>query len=81
MCRLARPSLPFPSLSLSLKATYRRIAKVDLQFPDFLSTGAKDFIGKLLKHNPSERTPVGEVLNHTWLKEQSALYKPSSPSA
>lgn len=63
------------------KATYRRIAKVDLQFPSFLSAGAKDFIGKLLKHNPSERTPIASVLEHPWLKEQAALYKPPAPSA
>lgn len=61
------------------KATYRRIAKVDLQFPSFLSTGAKDFITRLLKHNPAERTPITQVLEHPWLKEQSELYKPAAP--
>jgi len=59
------------------KATYRRIAKVDLQFPSFLSEGAKTFINKLLKHNPRDRANIIEVLKDEWLNNQAALYKPS----
>lgn len=59
------------------KATYRRIAKVDLQLPNYLSTGAKNFISKLLKHNPKDRASITEVLQDDWLLEQSSQYKPS----
>eukprot|EP00730_Choanoeca_flexa_P012626 TRINITY_DN4458_c0_g1_i2.p1 TRINITY_DN4458_c0_g1~~TRINITY_DN4458_c0_g1_i2.p1 ORF type:complete len:314 (+),score=78.41 TRINITY_DN4458_c0_g1_i2:86-1027(+) len=55
------------------KDTYRRIMKVDLHFPDYVSEGARDFVSKLLKHDPSARLQLGDVLEHPWLVEQSAL--------
>eukprot|EP00041_Stephanoeca_diplocostata_P008445 m.125457 g.125457 ORF g.125457 m.125457 type:complete len:342 (+) comp17326_c0_seq1:149-1174(+) len=57
------------------KATYRRIAKVDLQFPDFVSPGARKFIGKLLRHNPSDRAPLSEILKDAWLTEHTEKFK------
>lgn len=53
--------------------TYRRIAKVDLKFPSFLSEGAKDLISSLLRHEPSERSSLTDILAHPWLVEQAAI--------
>ncbi|GFO26191.1 Aurora kinase a-a [Plakobranchus ocellatus] len=51
--------------------TYRRICKVDLQFPGFISAGAKDLISKLLRHDPKARLPLTEVLQHPWVVENT----------
>ncbi|XP_062060378.1 aurora kinase A isoform X1 [Lepus europaeus] len=56
--------------------TYRRISRVEFTFPDFVTEGAKDFISRLLKHNPSHRPTLAEVLEHPWVKAKSS--KPSS---
>ncbi|XP_059176389.1 aurora kinase C-like [Physella acuta] len=47
--------------------TYRRISKVDLRFPDFVSEGARDLISKLLRHDPNARLPLVQVLKHPWI--------------
>lgn len=51
----------------SYKATYRRIAKVDLKVPDYVSPEAKDLITKLLQYNPEKRLPLEQVLQHPWI--------------
>lgn len=56
----------------SYKATYRRIAKVDLQFPDFVSDEARDLITKLLQHAPDKRLPLAAVLEHPWIVKYNA---------
>lgn len=48
--------------------TYRRISKVDLKFPSYVSEGARDLISKLLRHDPAKRMPLREVMNHSWIK-------------
>jgi len=48
-------------------ATYRRISRVDLQFPPFVSEGARDLISRLLVKNPADRMDLGEVPNHPWI--------------
>ncbi|KAK9761458.1 spindle assembly checkpoint kinase [Basidiobolus ranarum] len=58
---------PFEDLS-SIKATYKRISKVDLKIPDHLSPQASDFIRRLLVHNPAERMPLLEAKRHPWIK-------------
>nr|XP_033769966.1 aurora kinase A isoform X2 [Geotrypetes seraphini]XP_033769967.1 aurora kinase A isoform X2 [Geotrypetes seraphini] len=52
--------------------TYRRISKVDFKFPPFVSEGARDLITKLLKHNPSHRLPLKDVLTHPWIIANSS---------
>uniref|UniRef100_A0A673KTS6 non-specific serine/threonine protein kinase n=1 Tax=Sinocyclocheilus rhinocerous TaxID=307959 RepID=A0A673KTS6_9TELE len=37
---------------------YKRITKVDLQFPKLVSDGARDLISKLLRHSPAMRLPL-----------------------
>lgn len=36
-----------------------------------VSPGAKDFVGRLLKHNPMHRLPIQGVLCHPWVIEKS----------
>ncbi|KAJ2557108.1 spindle assembly checkpoint kinase [Coemansia sp. RSA 1933] len=57
---------PFEDLK-SHKATYRRIAKVDLHIPAFVSAEASDLIRALLQYEGSKRLPLEEVLNHPWI--------------
>ncbi|ORX84002.1 aurora-related kinase 1 [Basidiobolus meristosporus CBS 931.73] len=57
---------PFEDLS-SVKATYKRISKVDLRIPDTVSAEAADLIRKLLVRNPNQRLPLSEVKRHPWI--------------
>ncbi|XP_073903013.1 aurora kinase B isoform X5 [Castor canadensis] len=69
-----------PFESASHNETYRRIVKVDLKFPPSVSQGAQDLISKLLKHNPSERLPLAQVLTHPWVRAHSKrVLPPSAP--
>merc|ERR1711997_567182 len=47
--------------------TYRRITKVDLRFPAYLSTEAKDLISRLLRKESSDRLTLEEVMKHPWI--------------
>ncbi|KAL1743674.1 kinase-like protein [Schizophyllum fasciatum] len=51
----------------SVNNTYRRIASVDLRFPNNMSSDARDLISKLLKHEPQDRLPLSEVMKHPWV--------------
>ncbi|KAJ2215157.1 spindle assembly checkpoint kinase [Coemansia sp. RSA 487] len=51
----------------SHKATYRRIAKVDLHIPAFVSSEAANLIKGLLQYDGAKRLPLEEVLNHPWI--------------
>ncbi|GLC42283.1 Phosphatidylinositol:ceramide phosphoinositol transferase (IPC synthase) [Pleodorina starrii] len=50
--------------------TYKRIARVDLRFPDSpaVSDAAKAFIHKLLVKDASQRLPLSEVENDPWIR-------------
>ena len=58
-------SPPFDTESHS--ETYRRIVKVDLQFPSYVSAEARDFISRLLRKEPRSRMPLDQVKNHAWI--------------
>lgn len=58
---------PFEEPSGGYRATYRRIAKVDLRIPDTVSAEAADLIRKLLQHDPEKRIPLEKVLRHPWI--------------
>jgi len=47
--------------------TYKRIAKVDLMFPDQISQLARDFVAKLLMADPNARMSLSEALVHPWI--------------
>lgn len=57
---------PFEESS-GYRATYRRIAKVDLKIPDTVSETASDLIKKLLQHDPEKRLPLEKLLRHPWI--------------
>lgn len=51
------------------QATYRRIARVDLRFPDHISELAQDLISKLLQKTTTNRLPLSEVPKHPWIRQ------------
>jgi serine/threonine protein kinase len=50
-------------------ATYRRISRVDLQFPPFVSEGARDLIRRLLVKNSADRMLLSDVPDHPWVRQ------------
>lgn len=61
---------PFEESS-GYRATYRRIAKVDLHFPTGMPEDAMDLISKLLQHDPERRLSLENVLRHPWIVRHS----------
>lgn len=53
------------------RETYRKISRVELQFPSYVSDGARDLIAKLLMHDPSKRLPLSGVLAHPWIRNNA----------
>ncbi|KAG0256859.1 hypothetical protein BG011_004279, partial [Mortierella polycephala] len=49
---------PFEVLDGGRSSTYRKIASVDLNIPDSVSSEAKDLITKLLRYDPERRLPL-----------------------
>ncbi|XP_056130760.1 aurora kinase A isoform X2 [Lampris incognitus] len=66
----------------SHEETYRKISRVEFSYPAkvSVSSGARDLIGRLLKHNPMLRLPIQGVLCHPWVVEKSTK-KPTNLSA
>uniref|UniRef100_A0A3Q3W5S9 non-specific serine/threonine protein kinase n=1 Tax=Mola mola TaxID=94237 RepID=A0A3Q3W5S9_MOLML len=62
-----------PFEAKSHEETYRRISRVEYSYPACvdISAGAKDFVARLLKHNPMHRMPIQGVLSHPWVVETS----------
>lgn len=56
-----------PFEEIDKNSTYKRIAKVDLKIPSFVSSDASDLIYKLLQKNPKKRLPLNEIMNHPWI--------------
>ncbi|XP_028391986.1 serine/threonine-protein kinase Aurora-2-like [Dendronephthya gigantea] len=48
--------------------TYKRISRVDLRFPSYVSPLARDLVSKLLQRNPKHRLSLPAVLEHPWIK-------------
>lgn len=65
---------PFEEMS-GYSATYRRIAKVDLHVPEWVSPEAKDLIQGLLKYRPEERMALEKVAVHPWIKKWESRRK------
>jgi serine/threonine protein kinase len=57
---------PFEDLT-SNTATYKKIAKVEFDIPDYVSSGAKDLIKRLLQYEPEKRLGLREVMRHPWV--------------
>jgi len=47
--------------------TYRRISRVDLQFPKFVSEDARTFISAMLQKEPDKRLKLADVPNDPWI--------------
>jgi len=56
--------------------TYRRITRVDLRFPPYVTEGAKDVITKLLRKDPSQRLSLDETLQHEWIMQHNPTPTP-----
>jgi len=56
--------------------TYKRISRVQYTFPSFVTAGARDLVSKLLKHKPSDRLPLTEVLQHPWIRANAEMFNP-----
>lgn len=56
------------------KATYQRIAKVDLRIPPFVSPEAADMIKRLLIYTPERRMDLAEVPHHPWILKNKHLW-------
>jgi len=46
-----------------------------LRFPPYVSEGARDFVTKLLRKEPSQRISLDECLEHPWIVEHNAGIK------
>lgn len=53
--------------------TYENIRRMEVHYPSFVSTGAKDVISKLLRKSSEARMTLVEVMKHPWIKENMAL--------
>ncbi|ORZ04560.1 aurora kinase A-like protein [Lobosporangium transversale] len=60
------------------QATYSRIAKVDLDIPETISSEARDLILKLLKYHPDHRLGLERVLLHPWITRHNGTKGSSS---
>ncbi|XP_020660010.1 aurora kinase C [Pogona vitticeps] len=56
--------------------TFRRIREVNLEFPPWMSDGARDLISKVLNRIPSLRLPLQEIIKHPWVKSKSRRILP-----
>jgi len=63
------------------RATYRRIAAVDLRFPVFVSERAQDLIRKLLVKEQAKRMKLADVPKHDWIIFHTTSQKPTSAPA
>ena len=59
-----------PFESESNNETYRRITRLDLKFPPFVTDKARDFITKLLRKDPAQRMSLDDCLKHPWIEMQ-----------
>ncbi|XP_055963430.1 aurora kinase A [Sorex fumeus] len=69
-----------PFEATTYQETYRRISRVEITFPDFVTDGARDLISRLLKHAPSQRPTLREVLEHPWITANSTKTPSSQKS-
>ena len=49
------------------KDTYKKIANVDFECPEYLSDEAQDLLSKFLQKNPTKRISLKDVPKHPWI--------------
>ncbi|GFT44770.1 hypothetical protein NPIL_174911 [Nephila pilipes] len=55
----------------NMQTTYSLIRRVAVRFPSCVSSGAQDFISRLLKKEPAERMSIDNVLKHPWILQHT----------
>lgn len=63
-----------PFEEVDKNATYKRIARVDVQIPSFVEADAADLIHKLLQKDPRKRLALSEVETHPWIVKYRPLW-------
>uniref|UniRef100_T1GK03 Aurora kinase n=1 Tax=Megaselia scalaris TaxID=36166 RepID=T1GK03_MEGSC len=66
-------SPPFESNDQEM--TYEKIKKLDIRFPEYLSTGSKDLISRLLRKPSTARITLIQVMTHPWVRENMRKYE------
>lgn len=56
--------------------TYRKITRVDINFPTHVSANARDLIRKYLQYNSANRIPFEQALQHPWIQENARSKAP-----
>lgn len=51
-----------------IKETYRRIVHSQPNYPDYVSSSARDLISKMLRKNPAKRITLSEAKTHPWIR-------------
>ncbi|PRP78125.1 aurora kinase A [Planoprotostelium fungivorum] len=64
---------PFETSSTS--ETHRKISQVQMEYPEYITEGAKDLISRLLQHDPAQRITMKAVQTHPWIKENAKNWK------
>ena len=49
--------------------TFRKIKSLDVQYPEYVSPLARDFIARILQNDSESRPLIATVLEHPWLKQ------------
>lgn len=57
-----------PFVDKTYRGTYENISNVRVEYPEYLSDGAKDFMKSLLVRNPSDRLKPDKIMDHPWIK-------------
>lgn len=52
--------------------TYKKICKVDIEWPSHISVEARDLISKLLVKDPANRMALSDIENHPWIRMHTA---------
>ncbi|XP_075868413.1 aurora kinase B [Nelusetta ayraudi] len=71
-CLVGHPPFETPTPT----ETYKKITKVELQFPSMVPEGARDLVSKLLRYNPNDRLPLQRVMEHQWVRANARRVLP-----
>ncbi len=61
-----------PFESAETATTYQKIKAVEFEYPDYVSSEARDFISKLLVFTPSERMPLAVARGHPFITKHNS---------
>lgn len=61
----------------NLHQLYRTMVSQPPEFPDYMSTSARDLIQKMMMPDPKDRCSMATILTHPWLQQKDASNKSS----